>query len=396
MAPSDTQPVRRRRLFGSLLAVVFLLGLSRVVFAPLVASLMDAFDVAEGTIGFVLTLMWGGTAASAVPVGYALTRVSRRSTIVACGLTLGAANVLLAVSTTIEVFAFGALVLGLSAGGYFAAVNPFLADLYPAQVGRVVGVHGMSHQVASTLAPVAATAALAVGPWRTAFATAGVAVFAATALYTVLSRDVDPPGGAGPQAATFLASVRSQWRVVVAGVGMAGGTMFVWMGVFNFYVPYLSTVKSVSPASANLLLSLAFAAGIPAFWVSGRLADRVRRVPLLLAIVAAFAGLVGLLPLVDGFWPLAASSVALGFVVHALFPALDSYLLKAVPGENRASAYALLLAATITVEAPGSVVLGTLVESGLAYDAVFRLAAAGLGVVLCGLLVAYRLRWIPE
>lgn len=117
---------------------------------------------------------------------------------------------------------------------------------------------------------------------------------------------------------------------------------------------------------------------------------------LLLAVVAVFAGLVWLLPMVDGFWPLAVISVALGFVVHALFPALDSYLLKAVPGENRASAYALLLAATITVEAPGSVVLGTLVERGMTYDAVFGLAAAGLSAVLCGLLVAYRLRWIPE
>jgi predicted MFS family arabinose efflux permease len=250
--------------------------------------------------------------------------------------------------------------------------------------------------VASTLAPVAATVALVVGTWRTAFATAGVAVLVATALFWALSREVHPPGGTDSPPAAFLTSVRSQWRVVVAGVGMAGATMFVWMGVFNFYVPYLSAVKQVSPSNANLLLSLSFAAGIPAFWVSGRLSDRLRRVPLVLAIVAGFAGLVGLLPVVEGFWPLAATSVALGFVIHALFPALDSYLLTSVPDENRGSAYALLLAATITVEAPGSLVLGALVESGMAYDAVFRLAAVGLGVVLVCILLAYRLRWIPE
>jgi MFS family permease len=175
MAP-DTRDARRRRLFGSLLAVVFLLGLSRVAFAPLVGSLMEAFDVGEGTIGFVLTLVWGGTAVSAVPVGYALTLVSRRSTIVACGLAPGGANVL-------------------------------LADLYPAQVGQAVGTRGMSQQVASTLAPVAVTAALAVGPWRTVFATVGVAVLVATVLYAVLSRDVEPSGGSGPQTATFTSRI---------------------------------------------------------------------------------------------------------------------------------------------------------------------------------------------
>jgi len=375
---------------------VFLLGLSRVVFAPLVQSLMDAFTVSEGTIGVVLTLMWGGTAVSAVPAGYLLTRVGRRPMIVACGAVLGGANILVSVSPTIEVLAFGAALLGLSAGGYFAAVNPFLADLYPTQVGRAVGIHGMSQQFAATLAPVAVTAALVIGTWWTTFAVAGATVFVATALFWALSRDVDPSGGADAQPAAFLASVRSQWRVVVAGVGMAGATMFVWMGVFNFYVPYLSAAKTVSSSSASLLLSLSFAAGIPAFWVSGRLADRIRRVPLVLGIVAAFAGLVGLLPVVDGFWPLAAMSIALGFVIHALFPALDSYLLTSVPDENRGSAYALLLAATITIEAPGSAVLGALVASGVAYDVVFRLASAGLWTVLACLLLVYRLRWIPE
>lgn len=39
---------------------------------------------------------------------------------------------------------------------------------------------------------------------------------------------------------------------------------------------------------------------------------------------------------------------------------------------------------------------GALVESGMAYDAVFRLAAVGLGSILVCLLLAYRFRWIPE
>ncbi|MDR9430594.1 MAG: MFS transporter [Natronomonas sp.] len=383
-------------MFGFLLTVVFLLGLSRVVFAPLVQSLMDEFTVSEGTIGLVLTLMWGGTAVGAVPAGYLLTRVDRRPMIVACGAVLGGANVLVSVAPTVELLALGAALLGLTAGGYFAAVNPFLADLYPTQVGQAVGIHGMSHQVAATLAPVAVTAALVVGTWRTIFAMAGAVVFVATALFWTLSRDVDSPGRTDAPPAAFLKSIRSQWRVVVAGVGMAGATMFVWMGVFNFYVPYLSATKTLSSSSASLLLSLSFAAGIPAFWVSGRLADRIHRVPLVLGIVAAFAGLVGLLPVVDGFWPLAAVSIALGFVIHALFPALDAYLLTAVSEENRGSLYGLMLAATITIEAPGSAVLGALVAGGVAYDVVFRLASVGLWAVLACLLIVYRLRWIPE
>jgi hypothetical protein len=56
----------------------------------------------------------------------------------------------------------------------------------------------------------------------------------------------------------------------------------------------------------------------------------------------------------------------------------------------------VLLLSTIAVEAPGSVVVGTLVELGYAYDLIFRTSGGLLLVVLVPLAAAYRWGWLPE
>jgi MFS family permease len=119
-------------------------------------------------------------------------------------------------------------------------------------------------------------------------------------------------------------------------------------------------------------------------------------VPYLLAIVASFAGCLLLLTVARGLAAILVLTAAIGFVIHCVFPAIDTYLLDALPDESRASAYAWYSAGMMAVQATGSSAVGALREAGLAYDLVFTRLALGLGIVVVGAAVLQRRGRLPE
>jgi MFS family permease len=121
----------------------------------------------------------------------------------------------------------------------------------------------------------------------------------------------------------------------------------------------------------------------------------VPNVPLLLAILGGFVACVVGLTVVSGFWPVVAVSVLLGYVIHSLFPAIDTYMLASLPDRHRASAYAGYSATMMVIQAFGSVSVGTLVGAGYGYDLVFRALAAGLVAVLAALVALHLAGRLP-
>jgi DHA1 family inner membrane transport protein len=164
--------------------------------------------------------------------------------------------------------------------------------------------------------------------------------------------------------------------------------------LFNFYELYMID-KGLPRATARNLLTVIFAAGVPAFLVSGDLADRLPHVPYLLGIVTAFGGGVVLVVVAEGVAAVVAASVVVGFAIHMLFPASDTYLLASLPDESRASAYAMYSAGMMSTQAAGSWVVGEAVEAGATYDAVFLSLAGGLAALVVAYAVLYRLGRVP-
>ena len=160
---------RSRRLFGSLLGLVFLVNFGRVAFAPLLPELQTAFDVGPAAVGVAASLVWFGTGAIRLPVGYLLTRVARHRVVVATGVVLALASVFTALADSIRLLQLGALLVGLASGAYFATAVPLISDLYPQGVGRAVGVHGTAAQLAAVVAPTTVVVVLAAATWRAVF-----------------------------------------------------------------------------------------------------------------------------------------------------------------------------------------------------------------------------------
>jgi predicted MFS family arabinose efflux permease len=370
-----------------------LVNLARIVFAPLLGEFIAVFSVGEGTAGLIATLVWLGSALPRIPTGWLLTRFSRQRVVVAAGGTLTLAAAFTASADSVVVLAVGAALMGVASGVYFVAANPYISELFPDRVGRMLGIHGAANQVAAVgAAPFVALVLVATGDWRLVFWGVSAAALASTAAIALGGRGADLPA-AGAEDRDLFGAARAQWRVVALGVVVMGLTGFVWQGLFNFYELFMQS-KGVADATARNLLTLAFAAGIPAFVLGGRLADRLPKVPYLLAIVAAFAASVAALTVASGVLALAALTVVVGYVIHSTFPAIDTYLLEALPDDSRASAYSVYSGSMMVVQAGGSTLVGALAERGVAYDAVFGALALALGAVaavLVGLQAAGRL-----
>lgn len=390
----DETVVVTTRLFGTLCGFVFLVNFGRVAFAPLVEPLQAAFGVGPAAVGFVISLVWWGSALPRIPVGVLLTRVPRHRVVLGTGVLLTVAAAFTASATSLVTLQVGAFCVGLASGAYFVSAVPLLGELYPESVGRVVGIHGMASQLAAVVVPTLAVVVLAQASWRAVFWLLAAAALAVTVVLAVVADGGSVPTNDDADR-DFLAAL-AHWRVILLGVVMVAALGFVWQGLFNFYVPYMTGVKNLSPATAGTMLTVVFAAGVPAFLLSGRLADRLPNVPYILAIHLAFVVCLVALTVVSSRAALFAVTAALGYVIHSLFPALDTYVLGVLPADNRAAAYAVFSGVALLLEAGGSGVVGYLTEVGLAFDAVFLAFAVGLTAVLVGLTGLYAADAFPR
>jgi len=394
MTDSRVAPAGRAGAFLSICIISYLVNFGRIAFAPLVDFFIRS-GFSPATAGLAATAVWVGSALPRLPTGYLLTFVRRHHAIIGMGAALTVAAAVTALSPGIRAVVVGALLVGLASGVFFIAANPLVSELYPERVGIAVGLRGMASQLAAVSAPFLVALAIGMGSWRLAFwALAGLAALG-TVGFTLAARRADLPN-AGVEDRNLLAGIRAQWRLVAVGIAFVGITGFVWQGVFNFYVTYLGATTQLSSDTTNTLLTVTFAAGVPSFFIAGRLADRVAYLPLLLAIVGGFACCLFGFTIVDGLLAVTALSAVMGLVIHGLFPVADAYLLDTLPDEHRASAYAGYSATMMLMQAPGSVAVGALAEAGLSYTGVFQGYAAVVGVLAVGMAVFARAGRLPS
>lgn len=374
--------------------MVFLVNLSRMIFAPLVQPAAADFGVTAASLGVVTSAAWLGSASPRIPTGLLLTRFSRHHVVVGTGSLLVMTATFTGFASSIAHLTIGAYLMGLSSGIYFIAANPLVSELFPEGIGRALGLHGMASQIAAVIAPIVLSAILLVGDWQlTFFAIAAIA--AVLTGYFGLAARRTPLPEAGASDRSLIAAGRAQWPLILTGIVIMGATGFLWNALFNLYGDYLEVAKGIGAGNGRLLLSVMFAAGVPGFVLSGRLADRLPRVPYLLSLLSSFAISVWLLTAVHHVVAIAAVSVVIGYSFHSAIPAMDTYLLATLPDHHRGSAYALYSATMMMTMATGSGVVGIAVTEGVAYTTAYRGLAVLLAVIAVSLGVLHRLGLLP-
>ncbi|WP_246998511.1 MFS transporter [Halosolutus gelatinilyticus] len=385
----------RTRLFASLCGLVFLVNLARIIYAPLLDVFIADFAIGEATAGLIVTLAWIGSAAPRLPTGWLLTRVPRHRVVLASGAILSVSSALAATSVTVSQLMTGAFLMGIASGVYFVSANPLISELFPERIGRVMGIHGAASQVAAVIAAPFVVLVLAIFvDWRLSLWTIAVGAALVTVYTWLAAKRTDLPA-AGTGDRDFVAGAASEWRLIVTALAIVGVASFVWQGVFNFYELYMQS-KGLSDRAAGLMLTIVFAAGVPAFFFGGDLADRLPKVPYMLGIVGTFSVCLLALTIAESFLALIALTAIVGFVVHALFPATDTYLLDTLPDSSRGSAYAVFSSIWMFTQAIGSSVLGIFIERDYTYDEVFASAAVLLGGTIVVLVILERAGRLPE
>ena len=378
--------------------------------APLVSVFIVTFGVGEGTAGLVASAAWIGSALPRIPTGYLLTRVSRLTIVLVAGLVLAVGAGVAAAASSVALLILGSGLAGLASGLYFVTGNTLISELFPSGVGRMLGIHGTANQVAAAVAAPVVTFALgatvdwtpvltALGlpadePWRMVFIAMALGGLTITVVTFVLSRGVDFPD-AGAADRDLPGAVRAEYRTILLGIAIMGTLGFAWQGVFNFYELFMRS-RGMPAGLARNSLTLVFVAGVPAFAISGWLADQLPQRQYLLGVAATFVTLVFALTFATGTAALLGVSVLLGYVVHSLYPAIDTYLLDTFPNQNRGSAYAVYSGVMMLVQAPGSWFVGSMAEAGVPYVTTFRGLAVGVAVVIFALFALGRMGRLPE
>ena len=90
------------------------------------------------------------------------------------------------------------------------------------------------------------------------------------------------------------------------------------------------------------------------------------------------------------------ASLLVGYAIHSLFPAIDTYTLSALLDHHRASAYATFSASMMSFQALGSGAIGLAVSRGLGYTTVFCGLVVTLVAVAAVLVALHRAGLLPS
>ena len=387
-------PRDRAGLLLAICGISFLVNYGRVAFAPLVDHFIQT-GATPALAGLAATAVWFGSAVPRLPTGWVLTFLGRHQVILGVGGLLTVAALATAAAPTMWFVVIGAFAIGLAGGAFFIAANPMVSELYRERVGVALGFRGMFSQLAAVAAPFLVVATILLGSWRIGFVAMAMLTVAVSFWFRRnVARMTMPTAGENDR--DLIAGIRAQWQLILAGIAFVGLAGFVWQGIFNFYITYLSVEKGFSTGMATTMLTLTFVAGLPSFLVGGRLADRFPYLVLLFAVLVGFVLSLLALTVAEGLLAILVVSLVMGFIIHCLFPIGDTYMLASLPDHQRASAYAGFSAVMMLIQAPGSVAVGSLVGAGLTYGAVFRGFALMVAVLAAILAVLAALNVIPH
>ena len=400
----------RLRPFDALVltsAIWFLAKFVRYAFPPLFETFQRQYGVSPSTLGLLFTLLMLVYAAMQFPSGALADRFGTVRVIAGGAVVLAVAALGLAATQAFAALVVAMAGIGLGTGVHKTAAISLLGRAYPARTGRTLGTMDAIGSLGGVAAPAAVVALLATpAGWPGLFLAIAVAagVLAAGFVRVAPRRLRTVPGSAAagspaPAGAAGLAGYLSVVRAPrVAGFVVVVVTYtFAFNGMVAFLPLFLVSAKGLGTAEAGLFYAVLFAVSLVQP-VTGGLADRVGRYPLMVGTLALAGGslagvVVGAPPLVLG-----ALVALVGLGGHGFRPVRDAHLVGVLPAEAAGGSLGIVRTVMMGVGAVSPAVVGIIAE-GLGFGVAFGLleTSFGLGAVLvAGIGVATRRRPNPS
>lgn len=252
------------------------------------------------TVGWLASLVALFYGWISLPVGFMADRFSKKTMIILSMALCGTASIIVGLSSSFVMAAFGFIILGIGASLYHPCGYAHMALVSDEQRGRYMGIQGMGGDIGMAISFLTSSLLGARFGWRYTFLIWGVfGIMMAIADYLVvveIDYEIDPTQiGRGPVATIrrmFSTADRSTLLLTFLIVILSG---MLWTGVSNFIMVYITDVKGVALVLAGGLSTLKYTVGAFAQITGGELSDRIGRKSLLLFGYSVFAlGLIAL------------------------------------------------------------------------------------------------------
>jgi MFS family permease len=346
--PRSIQRTYLLLMLGNTLAASLIWGINTIFLLDAGLSNLEAFAAnAFFTAGMVLF---------EVPTGIVADTVGRRASYLLGTVTLAVSTLLYVLLWQVEApfwaWALVSIVLGLGFTFFSGAVEAWLVDAltatgYTGDMESVFGRGQMVSGAAMLTGSVAGGFIAAQTSLGAPFVLRGAILVAMFAAAFVLMHDVGftPEKGGRPLAEMrkiASASIEYGWRVPAVKWLMVESLFTGGVGIYGFYAlqPYLLELYGDPHAYSIAGLSAAIVAG--AQILGGMAAPRIRRLfrrrtSALLVTAALSTIAIGLMGVVESFWPVIGFTVVWGLLFAATMPIRQTYMNGLIPSRERAT-----------------------------------------------------------
>jgi MFS family permease len=359
---------------------------------PLLPFIRDDFGLSYAQAGIVLSAFNISYGFGQIPAGWIADRVGPKAVLTAGIAGVGAAGILLGLSSG-YIFLIGSLiVMGLVGGGYHPSASPLIsAAVEPEKRGKALGIHVVGGSLSYFAAPLLGVAAASLFGWRGAFLLFSLPVILLGAyIYRAYSRDVNLRAtgktvGPGKPEDRLSPALIIELTVFIFLVTATGAII---ASTISFLPLYMVDTFQVSEKTAAAFLALYFSTGIWAAPIGGRISDRFgRRRVVIAAGLTAAAGLI-LLPYISYGIGFAAILILLGTTLYTRMPAAESHIVGLVPERLRSTVLGIYFFAGMEGSGVLTPILGGLIDA-YGFPRAFSFMGYGMGgiALVCSLII---------
>jgi len=360
-----------------------LLG-ARMIYPVLLPYFREAFDLSLTIAGLLVTILWFGSAVGQFPGGILADRYSERVVMAISVIIVGLALTLVVTAPTAGVLFAATGLVGLGQSLYPIARITLLSQLYPDRIGSALGVTMATGDLGQTLLPpIAGVLAVSIA-WQAGLSfliplllIVGIGIW--VILPTQEQENTEERILSGKRIRLLLSDLRESNLLFVSIIL----TLFFlsWQAFTGFFPTYLVEAKGFSSSTAGLLFAVFFAFGVLVKPLAGASYDRIGiRNALVMVLAGPVVGL-GVLPFIEGFWPLAGATIIVSTMLGS-GSITQSFLADAFSSEIRGTGLGVIRTMTATIGATGPVIFGGIADRGYFNEGYLILSGVLIVVIL--------------
>jgi len=367
-----------------------------LTYGAVLISIAREFGVSLFVLGILANILGFAFGAMSLPTGFLADRKSERNLLILCCLGMGAASIVIGLSSNIYILGIGLLALGSALGIYHPAAATFISRVV-AQRSLGFGYQGVGGNIGLALGPILAGIIAAFLDWRAAYLIFAVPAWLLAAVFFFTMRDDKPTV---IQLATGESGeVEASWRPVIIPLVLICTAQvmngFIYRGLVTFLPLYLSqrvsiTILNFDPVLvAGSFTTVALIFGVGGQFLGGYLSEHRR--PDTIAFVLALLA-VPLLLAMGSSYGLTLIVAAAGFAFFHFMtqPTYNSLIANYTPAQWRGRMFGIYFFATYGGGSFSASILGYVADR-LGTNWVFILSAGfGLVVILCTLVLFVR------